>query len=135
MGMVDAVRGAIGSLTGAIGDAIQSAIGAATSLLDENSPSKVFWDIGRNLVLGFVKGVDDLASLPAVSVGVMTQGAIDTGYAAPARQIASPVPPGGGVRMEGRNGIVMYNPQYTIVAPDAESLLSQLEMIALGGAA
>jgi phage-related protein len=132
-GIVGAIRAGVGTITGAVGEAIRSAIAAAKAILGISSPSRVFADIGANLVKGFNQGIESLSSLPAVSVGVMAQGAIDTGYAAPARQVAAPLPAGGGLPLSG-GGFRLYGATFNITTPDAESLMSQIEAMFLQGA-
>lgn len=57
MGLVNGIRGAIGSAASAAADMAKSAITAAKNALIIKSPSRVFRDIGANVVRGFVLGV------------------------------------------------------------------------------
>jgi TP901 family phage tail tape measure protein len=75
-GLVDGVKERVGNLidsvTGAVGDAIQE----AKNLLGIHSPSKVFEDIGRNLMAGFTVGIDATAQMPAMAVASAAGGAV-----------------------------------------------------------
>ena len=50
----------------------------AKSVLKSLSPSKVFYEIGQDVVLGMVYGIDDHAQMAADSSGNMAQAVIDS---------------------------------------------------------
>lgn len=57
-GLLEKAQGVIGKVTGFFGDII----GAAKGALDSKSPSKVFRNIGRDIIAGLVIGIDDHSS-------------------------------------------------------------------------
>jgi tape measure domain-containing protein len=58
-GMTSAIRNGLSAVTDAIGDMAQNAIDAAKGILGIGSPSRVFADMGTNLIEGLVIGIDD----------------------------------------------------------------------------
>lgn len=59
-GLIDGIKEKAGSLINAVTGAVEGAINKAKSLLNMESPSKVFMDIGKNTMLGFATGIQDL---------------------------------------------------------------------------
>jgi hypothetical protein len=56
---------------------VRGAISAARNLLDSDSPSKVFMDIGADLSEGFAIGIEKMASAPIGAVGSMVTGTVN----------------------------------------------------------
>ena len=57
-GMVDGIRAGVGAVVSAVSNLASSAINTAKGILNINSPSKVFEEIGMFTGEGFVRGVD-----------------------------------------------------------------------------
>jgi hypothetical protein len=77
-GMINGVGSLGGALLSKVGSLISSIPGKAKKLLGIGSPSKVFHEIGTNIVEGLTNGIDENADAPANSVTVMTQSIIDS---------------------------------------------------------
>lgn len=56
-GLADGIRSKINEIANAAIEAARRAIEEAKAELDENSPSKVFFDIGKNIDMGMVNGI------------------------------------------------------------------------------
>jgi hypothetical protein len=61
-GLVRGITGAAGKVTSALGNVVQGGIDSAKSLLQINSPSRVFAEIGASTTEGMVDGIDAGAS-------------------------------------------------------------------------
>ena len=77
-GMINGLGSLAGELASKIGGLASGAISKAKSVLKSLSPSKVFYDIGQDVVLGMVYGIDDHAQMAADSSGNMAQAVIDS---------------------------------------------------------
>jgi len=62
-GFVGGIRNGAGAVQAAARGVAQSAIAAAKATLGEHSPSKVFKDIGKDVIRGFILGVRDAKTL------------------------------------------------------------------------
>ena len=96
MGLVNGVKAAAQNLISAVTGAVGSAIDGAKRLLGISSPSKVFQDIGANMMEGWAKGIKMNAS-PQIAIQGATAGMV-TAAAPPSR--------GGG----GATVILQYSP-------------------------
>jgi TP901 family phage tail tape measure protein len=67
-GMRDGILGAVSGVIAAATGAVTSAIDAAKSLLGISSPSRVFADIGRNVMAGMAEGIERGAIMPQVAL-------------------------------------------------------------------
>ena len=83
MGLVNGVKEAAGRLISAVTGAVGSAIEGAKRLLGISSPSKVFQDIGANMMEGWAKGIKMNAS-PQIAIQGATAGMV-TAAAPPSR--------------------------------------------------
>ncbi len=92
-GLIDGILGAAGGVADAVKGAVGGAIDAATSLLQINSPSKVFAAIGASTGEGMAQGVD--ASADAVQGSMQTM--VDPSSAAGAAAAPSSGSGGGSV--------------------------------------
>ena len=72
-GLIDGIKNMAGNLTGELSDIVGDAVDGAKSLLGISSPSKVFEEMGRDVGLGFEKGIDKMGA----SVEVEMQGMVD----------------------------------------------------------
>jgi len=86
-GLIGGIRDRAVALIDTIRGAVQGAIEAARGLLGVKSPSRVFFDIGENMMLGLQQGIDSLSNMPVDA----TINAINK-TVAPALQLASSVP-------------------------------------------
>lgn len=77
--MSNAILAGRSQLINAIAQVIAAAIAAATSILQINSPSKVFQGIGLSIPEGMAKGVTDNASMVTSAVKAMTDDAVVAG--------------------------------------------------------
>ena len=77
-GMARGIASAAGSVLSAVGHLISSIPNAAKKLLHIGSPSKVFYEIGVNTILGLTNAIDDNAENPANSIEAMTQTMVDS---------------------------------------------------------
>lgn len=75
-GMINGVKEKATDLANAAGDAVKGAVGKAKSLLGIKSPSRVFAGIGRDTVLGFIRGINQNTGAVGKSIERM-MGAID----------------------------------------------------------
>lgn len=82
-GMINGVGSLAGSLLAKVGSLISSIPGKAKHLLGIGSPSKVFYEIGTNIVQGLTGGIDDNADDPSNSVDKMVGAMVDTINAIP----------------------------------------------------
>jgi TP901 family phage tail tape measure protein len=62
-GFINGVKSMFGSVSGIMGDLGSMASGALKSVLSMFSPSRVFYEHGRNVVLGFVQGIQENSHL------------------------------------------------------------------------
>lgn len=67
-GMKEGVLGAVDSLISAVVKAIQDAIAAAKGALGMDSPSKVFMNIGHNVMFGLAEGIDQEKNAPVSAI-------------------------------------------------------------------
>jgi len=70
-GVVSAITNGAAAIAGAIGDMIQGAIDAAKDALNSHSPSKVFYDIGTNIGLGLIGGINAIAPSVQESIAAL----------------------------------------------------------------
>ena len=77
-GMINGVGHLAGSLLAKVGSMITSLPKNALKLLGIHSPSKVFYDIGVQTILGLTTAIDDNADEPANSIENMTQTMVDS---------------------------------------------------------
>lgn len=75
-GLIDGVEELFGDAMGAIGNLAGGMVDKAKGILDIFSPSRVFRDIGKFLVQGLTKGIQDNAASAIVAVASMVTGAI-----------------------------------------------------------
>jgi tape measure domain-containing protein len=68
-GLWDGLREKFDSMLAWLGSAVQGVVDTAKRILDEHSPSKVFYEIGYNTMAGMGNGVDDGSDLPSSSAG------------------------------------------------------------------
>lgn len=76
---------AAGILKDIIKKVIDAAIKAAKGLLGIQSPSKVFMEMGKNVMLGMAEGIGDWGDLPEVKVTKTVRGMVEGGYGAERR--------------------------------------------------
>jgi len=86
-GLIGGIADKAAALVQTIKDNVNAAISAAKDLLGIKSPSRVFFDIGENMMLGLQQGIDSLSNTPVDA----TINAINK-TVAPALQLASSVP-------------------------------------------
>lgn len=67
-GIIEGITGLAGSLATAAQQAASDAYNAVTDFLGMESPSKLFMEVGEMTMQGFALGIDDSASLPALSL-------------------------------------------------------------------
>lgn len=76
-GLIRGINSMFGGLISAVRSVVGSAVSTAKSLLQISSPSKVFAEIGRNVGLGFIKGLtgtqEQIAQTTANIAGSITQ--------------------------------------------------------------
>jgi phage-related protein len=80
-GLIDGAKSMASALIGAVSGTVNDAIANAKKLLGIKSPSKVFMDIGQNMMLGLAQGVMLNAKAPAAAVAMsVPAGAITNNY-------------------------------------------------------
>lgn len=119
-GLINGISSMVGSVLGSIGHIASSIGGAFTSILGIHSPSRVFYEHGRNIVLGLVEGIQQNARLATQAIGDLASGSATAFNSSNARMVASPTYAGTG------NG----NVQVTINVPQgivaSEQQLAQI---------
>jgi hypothetical protein len=75
-GLIAGVTDMMGNATDAIGDLASNMVGKAKSILKIFSPSRVFMGIGKFLVEGLTKGIQDNASAAITATAAMVSGSI-----------------------------------------------------------
>jgi hypothetical protein len=75
-GLINGVTAMIGDAMGAIGDLASGMVNKAKSILDIFSPSRVFKNIGKFIVMGLTKGIQDNAVSAITAVASMVSGQI-----------------------------------------------------------
>lgn len=73
-GLIGGIKNMVGAAIDAVKGAIGDVIGGAKRLLGIGSPSRVFADIGRNVMLGMEQGINALAGRPAAALARATGG-------------------------------------------------------------
>jgi len=68
LGLINGIKSMAGAATDAAKDVLGGVVSGAKNLLGISSPSKVFADIGGNVVAGFQQGLDNLA--PTLQAGL-----------------------------------------------------------------
>lgn len=87
-GIVGGIRDAAWRLVAAAKDAVSNAINAAKDKLGINSPSRVFYDMGKMTALGLVNGLDDSARLVTTSARRLLEIPSAVSMASPAAPVA-----------------------------------------------
>lgn len=59
-GLISGILSKVGDLISTVTNMVKRAVRSAREGLEESSPSRVFMDIGRNVVLGFIMGIDQM---------------------------------------------------------------------------
>lgn len=88
LGFADGVKKEESTATGATSDVMNDTIRAAKDALDVNSPSRVFSDIGRNVIVGLSDGVNNNAYIAITAMESMAN-SIKRPFEGVAREIAS----------------------------------------------
>lgn len=82
-GIIGGIESMVGSLVDAAGSAATAAVTAVSGLLQINSPSKVFYEIGKNTILGMVEGIAATSSMLSGAMRGVTAATIAQGSAIP----------------------------------------------------
>jgi len=122
-GLINGIKSAIGGAISAASDLASSVTKAAQSALNIHSPSRVFADIGKNVVLGFAQGIDNNAALASNSMGSMLGSVGGQGTSSPSGSLGSL----DSAQMKGGNSIVNNINSITIGSEvDADRVIQRL---------
>lgn len=90
--MAEGIRSGVGKLIDAAKRAAQSAYNAALSALGISSPSKLFLDIGHNVMQAFASGITETAAMTARAMKDAAALTVGAGMSAPAQMYATAAP-------------------------------------------
>ena len=75
-GLIDGVGSMVGAALSAVGGLAGSMVSTATKIFDVHSPSRVFMDIGKFVVMGLTQGIQNHAASAIAAVASMVHGSI-----------------------------------------------------------
>ena len=120
-GVEAGVRAAAGALAAAAADAVKAALAAAKHAVGIHSPSRVFKDeVGRNIILGIVEGLDSerervLRSMEGLMSGLANMGMSSVAPGVVGASAGAFAAAGAGARAAGVNTVyIQYSPMFSL---------------------